>query len=145
MKYHFPNPDNNEWINKYNDLVDQIAEQEEYWKEYKKHQPKRNDKDLNCWKNTKAVTIHHIIPKKIDMSLLKDKNNLLYVPFKEHCDLHYYLWKSNPQYASHLWFIGIAGRRLGIWDLPNGEEEYKQLAKDTSLSRKKKKLNEKNI
>lgn len=134
----FPNPTNNEWINKYNKLVIEIKDKESYWKEYKKNQPKRNDKDNDCWKNSKAVTIHHIIPKSIDDSLVKDKTNLLFVPFKEHCLLHYYLWKSNPIYASQLWWICIAGRKLGLWDLPNGEEEYKQLAKDTSLLRKRK-------
>lgn len=133
----FPNPENNEWINKYNKLVVKIKQQELYWKEYKKTQPKRNDKDTNCWKNSKAVTIHHIIPKSIDETLVKDKDNLLFVPFAEHCLLHYYLWKSNPIYASQLWWICIAGRKLGKWDLPHGEEEYKQLAKDISLSRKK--------
>ena len=134
----FPNPTNNEWINKYNKLVIEIKDKESYWKEYKKNQPKRNDKDKDCWKNSKAVTIHHIIPKSIDDSLVKDKANLLFVPFKEHCLLHYYLWESNPIYASQLWWICIAGRKLGLWNLPNGEEEYKQLAKDTSLLRKRK-------
>lgn len=143
MNYLFPNPDNNEWIAKYNDLVTQIKAKEYYWKAYKKIQPKRNDKDPDCWKDCEAVTIHHIIPKKVNMDLVKDKDNLLYVPFKDHCMLHYYLWKADPKYAPHLWWIGIAGRKLGIWDLPGGEEEYKQLAKDVSLTRKKKK-NEKN-
>ena len=134
----FPNPSNNEWIDKYNKLVMLIKSQEDYWKEYKKTQPKRNDKDINCWKYSKAVTVHHIIPKSIDESLVKDKDNLLFVPFAEHCLLHYYLWRANSIYASQLWWICIAGRKMGIWDLPNGEEEYKQLAKDVSLSRKKK-------
>ena len=134
----FPNLLHNKWIDKYNQLVIAIKEKEAYWKEYKKTQPKRNDKDANCWKNSKAVTIHHIIPKSIDESLVKDKDNLLFVPFAEHCLLHYYLWKSNPIYASQLWWICIAGRKMGIWDLPHGEEEYKQLSKDISLSRKNK-------
>ena len=134
----FPNPSHNKWIDKYNKLVITIKKQEAYWKEYKKTQPKRNDKDANCWKNSKAVTIHHIIPKSIDESLIKDKDNLLFVPFVEHCLLHYYLWKSNPIYASQLWWICIAGRKLGIWDLPHGDKEYKQLSKDISLSRKNK-------
>lgn len=140
MKYRFPNPDNNEWINKYNDLVNLIESKEDYYKEYKKIQPKRNDKIHSGW-TKEQVGIHHIIPKKIDMSLVKDKNNLLYIPFKEHCDLHYYLWKANPQYAAHLWFIAIAGRKMKLWDLPGGEEEYKILSKDITLSRKNKSKN----
>ena len=135
----FPNPNNNEWIDKYNDLVKKIKSEESYWKEYKKTQPKRNDKDPNCWKNSKAVTIHHIIPKKIDPNLEKNKDNLLYVPFVEHCLLHYYLWKSNPIYASHLWWICIAGRKLSLWNLPGGENEYKELSKDLGKLRKLKK------
>ncbi len=126
----FPNPNNNEWIDKYNELVKKIKSEEEYWKEYKKHQPKRNDADPDCWKDSEAVTIHHIVPKKIDPSLMNDKDNLLYVPFKDHCNLHYYLWKANPIYAKHLWFIGIAGRKMGLWDLPGGDEEYELLKKD---------------
>lgn len=141
MKYHFPNPDGNEWISKYNELVDMIANDEAYWKEYKKTQPKRNDKDPNVWKNSKAVTIHHIIPKKINPELVKDPNNLLFVPFKEHCDLHYFLWRTNPEYAAHLWWIALAGRKLCLWDLPNGEPEYRQLSKDLALCRKKSKNN----
>ena len=136
MKYHFPNPDNNEWINKYNNLVDEIASREEYYIEIKKTQPKRDDKIQSGWSATQ-IGIHHIIPKKIDMSLVKDKNNLLYIPFKEHCDLHYYLWKANPIYAAHLWFIAVAGRKMNIWDVPGGEEEYKQLSRDVQLSRRK--------
>ena len=119
MKYHFPNTNNNEWIDKYNKLVDEVASKEDYYKEYKKHQSKRDDKH---WENytLEHVGIHHIIPKKIDMTLLKDKNNLLYIPLKHHLELHYYLWK-----------------KMKLWDLPGGENEYRQLAKDTALSRKK--------
>ena len=136
MKYHFPNTNNNEWIDKYNKLVDEVASKEDYYKEYKKHQSKRDDKH---WENytLEHVGIHHIIPKKIDMTLLKDKNNFLYIPLKHHLELHYYLWKADPKYASHFWFICIAARKMKLWDLPRGENEYRQLAKDTALSRKK--------
>lgn len=137
MKYHFPNPDNNEWIDKYNKLVAEIAAKEDYYKEYKAHQTKRDDKH---WENYTLdhVGVHHIIPKKVDMSLMKDKDNLLYVPFGKHLDLHYFLWKADPKYGAHLWFIAIAARKMKLWDLPGGEQEYKQLSKDISLSRKKK-------
>lgn len=78
----FPNPNNNEWLNKYNELVSEIKSKEDYFKEYKKTQPKRNDKEKKYDKNN--VGIHHIIPKKVDMSLINDKDNLLYVPFDKH-------------------------------------------------------------
>jgi hypothetical protein len=139
MVYLFPNDSNNSWITKYNNLVIKIKKQEDYWKEYKKTQPKRNDKDPDCWKNSKSVTIHHIIPKSLRPDLVKNKDNLLFVPFKEHCILHYYLWKADPIYASQLWWICIAGRKMNIWDLPGGEEDYKQLKEDLKLNRKIKK------
>lgn len=129
----FPNPNNNEWIDKYNILAKTIKDKEDFYKEYKKRQPKRNDKERNVTKD--FVTIHHIIPKKIEMKLVKNKENLLYVPFDLHCMLHYYLWKADKQYANHLWFICIAGRKLGIWDLPGGEDEYEQLKKDLKNKR----------
>ena len=141
--YNFPNPNNDKWISKYNDLVNEVASNQDYYKEYKKTQPKRNDKAIDGF-SADNVTIHHIIPKKIDMSLVKDKNNLLYIPFNKHCDLHYYLWKSNKEYALHLWFICLAARKMKIWDLPGGEIEYKQLKKDLSycIQLKKKNKNE---
>ena len=134
----FPNEESNEWIDKYNELVIEIKNQEDYWKEYKKTQPKRNDKHPENYMLSKMVTVHHIIPVSIDESLSKDKSNLLFVPLKEHCILHYYLWKANPLYAAQLWWIGMAGKKLGVWELPGGDNEYEQLKKDTVLSRKKK-------
>lgn len=41
----FPNTDNNEWITKYNELVLEIKANEDFYKEYKNTQPKRNDKE----------------------------------------------------------------------------------------------------
>ena len=135
----FPNFENNKWFDKYNELVKTIKADEIYYKNLKANQPKRNDKDGSLTKD--FVTIHHIIPKKVSMSLVKNKENLLYVPFDMHCILHYYLWKADPKYALHLWFICIAGRKFGIWDLPGGDEEYEQLKKDVSYCRKLKKEN----
>ena len=132
----FPNFENNPWINKYNELVTKIKSNETYYKYIKEIQPKRNDKECTVTKD--FVTIHHIIPKKVEMGLVKNKENLLYVPFDLHCMLHYYLWKANPQYANHLWFICIAGRKMGIWDLPGGEDDYEQLKKDVGKYKKNK-------
>lgn len=134
----FPNPTNNEWINKYNELVHEIKLKEDYYKEYKKHQSKRNDKDTSSY-TVNHVNVHHIIPKKVDMSLVKDKDNLLYVPFGIHIDLHYYLWKADYHYGPHLYFLCIAGRKMKLWDLPNGEDDWKQLCEDCALVRKENK------
>ena len=133
----FPNFDNNPWIDKYNELVRNIKADEFHYKTMKETQPKRNDKEETISKD--FITIHHIIPKKVSMSLVKNKDNLLYVPFDLHCMLHYYLWKADPKYGAHLWFICIAGRKYGIWDLPGGEEEYEQLKKDVGAYKKLKK------
>ena len=136
----FPNFDNNQWIEKYNVLVKKVKANEAHYKLVKETQPKRNDKENTVTKD--FVTIHHIIPKKVEMGLVKNKENLLYVPFDLHCLLHYYLWKANPKYASHLWFLCIAGRKIGIWDLPGGEEEYSQLKIDVAAYKKQKKQKE---
>jgi hypothetical protein len=133
----FPNFDNNPWIEKYNVLVKEIKSNEAYYKQVKEGQPKRNDKTHSGW-TADQVGIHHIIPKKVDMGLVKNKDNLLYIPFDLHCTLHYYLWKADPKYAPHLWFICIAGRKMGIWDLPGGEEEYNQLKLDVAAYKKSK-------
>lgn len=141
--FQFPNFDNNPWITKYNELVREIKSNESYYKMIKETQPKRNDKESTVTKD--FVTIHHIIPKKVDMGLVKNKDNLLYVPFDLHCMLHYYLWKADSKYANHLWFICIAGRKMGIWDLPGGEEDYEQLKRDVGKYKKNKQNAAKNI
>jgi len=141
--FQFPNFDNNPWITKYNELVREIKSNESYYKIIKETQPKRNDKESTLTKD--FVTIHHIIPKKVEMGLVKNKENLLYVPFDLHCMLHYYLWKADSKYANHLWFICIAGRKMGIWDLPGGENEYEQLKKDIGKCCKNKQNTAKNI
>ncbi len=141
--FQFPNFNNNPWITKYNELVREIKSNESYYKMIKETQPKRNDKKSTVTKD--FVTIHHIIPKKIEMGLVKNKENLLYVPFDLHCMLHYYLWKADSKYANHLWFICIAGRKMGIWDLPGGEKDYEQLKKDIGKYSKNKQNTAKNI
>lgn len=135
----FPNPNNNEWITKYNDLVDKIKLNEEYYKEFKKTQPKRKDIDASNY-NINNVGIHHIIPKKIDPSLSKDKSNLLYVPFKDHMMLHYFLWKADYHYSLHMLFIAAFARKYNLWEFPNGEEEWKELCKDCAITRKENKI-----
>ena len=134
-KYHFPNPENNEWLNKYNSLVDEVASMEDDYKDYKKKQPKRNDKDPSSWTEN-SVGIHHIVPKKIDPDLKNNKDNLLYITFRDHCWLHYYLWRADPQYAKHFWFLLQAARKMGIWSLPGGEEEYEQIKSDVGKYKK---------
>ena len=136
--YLFPNDSNNEWISKYNKLVLEVKAKEAENKEHKKNQPKRNDKDLDSYP-IDNIGIHHIIPKKIDPSLEKDKDNLLYVSLEDHINLHYYLWKANKEYSLHLWFIYVFARKHNLWTLPGGEEEFSELKKDVAFARMLKK------
>ena len=131
----FPNPGGNEWIDKYNSLVSEIKAKEDYYKEYKKTQPKRDDKTKTYDKNN--VGIHHIIPKSIDPSLLKDPENLLYVPFYFHLELHYYLWKASPEYANQLRFLLAAARSWEICEIPGGSETWEGVFSTKGTKNKK--------
>ena len=133
--YLFPNPNNNFWINKYNNLVKIIKSKEKENKEIKENQQKRNDK-LKKYYST-SIGIHHIIPKSLRPDLVKDKDNFLYVNFSDHMLLHYYLWKADSNYASQLWFGCVYGRKYKLWDLPNGEKDYEQLKKDLKRNKNK--------
>lgn len=125
----FDNPNNNEWIDKYNKLIEDVelgvrvfSNNKETWEEGK-------------------LSLHHIIPRSINPDLTDDTDNHIYLPFKEHMDLHYWLWKYDPKYAPQLWFGCVYGRKNGLWNLPGGDEEYEQLKKDVAKYRKKKKKN----
>lgn len=131
----FPNPRNCPWLGLYNEICREVKGMEEYYKEYKKTQPKRNDV-LNSY-DRNNVGIHHIIPKKIDMSLVKDPENLLYVPFDKHLLLHYYLWKSDYHYAPHLRFLAAAARSWNICELPE-DGLWEQIVRDCERTRKEK-------
>lgn len=109
--YQFPNPQNNEWINKYNEKVREIKSQEEINKEKRRQQSKRDEGTYTA----EHIGIHHILPKSINPEYKKDKNNFLYVSFKDHMDLHYYLWKADPKYARQLWF-GCVGNEKWIME-----------------------------
>lgn len=133
--YRFPNPDNNEWINKYNELVAKVESGEIVFEQNVVSE--QNGEAGRIDKLVKGkTTLHHIIPRSISPELTKDKNNHIYVPFKEHMDLHYYLWKADKSYARQLWFGCVFGRKHGLWNLPNGDEEYEQLKKDLNYGRK---------
>ena len=138
--YRFPDTTNNEWIKKYNQLIEDIETKKI---EFNKDYLNINRSDYNTNEEYRMARLksgsggyHHIIPKKIDPSLEKDKKNLIWLPFKEHMDLHYYLWKANPLYGIHLWFGCIYGRKHKLWDLPGGEDEYNQLKIDVGKYKK---------
>lgn len=116
----FPNPSANEWLDKYNALIESIESGKIVFPE-------------GTW-----LGKHHIIPKSIAPELLKDPENLVTLPFAEHMDLHYFLWKADPAYARQLWFGAVYGRKHKLWDLPGGDAEYEQLKRDLALRKKKK-------
>ena len=126
----FENPNDNEWINKYNKLIEEVELGERVFS---------NKETLKEGK----LGLHHIIPRSISPELTEDKNNHIYLPFKEHMDMHYWLWKFDPKYAPQLWFGCVYGRKNGLWDLPGGDEEYEQLKKDVHTYRKRKNKEEK--
>ena len=99
------------WLEKYNTLVEEVESGKRSF-------------------NGQKLTIHHIIPRSVDSSLAKDKDNQIWLPFKEHMDMHYWLWKHDSKFAKQLWFGCTYGRKHGLWDLPGGDAEYELLKKD---------------
>lgn len=136
MKYKFPNDTNNEWIHKYNELIEDV---EPYEKERLLVIKDKNiSESMLKGPLDGPVGVHHIIPRSLHPELTKARENLIYVTFSEHMTLHYYLWKADPKYSMQLWFGCVYGRKHKLWDLPNGEEEYKLLKRDVNEYRKKK-------
>lgn len=137
----FPNPDNNAWISRYNQLIEDVESGKLIFNFIPIDKTKFSDRESYRIANARAgkLTLHHIIPKKIDPSLEKCKENFIYVPFKEHMDLHYYLWKADKRYAPHLRFGAAFGRKYGLWDFPGGDSEYEQMKLDCIEYKKKKK------
>lgn len=103
-----------EWLDKYNKLVEDIMTRKVRF-------------ELN------KLNMHHIVPKSVAPELDKPIENHIHLPFQYHMDLHYYLWRHDPQYAVQLWFGCVWGRKHHKWDLPGGDEEYKQLKEDVTL------------
>lgn len=122
----FENPNNNEWLVKYNKLIEDVELGIVVF-----------EKDKETLVEGK-LTLHHIIPRSVSPELTNNKENHIYLPFKEHMDLHYWLWKFDPSYAPQLWFGCVYGRKNGLWDLPGGEEEYEKLKEDVKKYRKRK-------
>ena len=142
----FPNEENNEWLNKYNSLIDDIENgriqfSKEYLKVNKNDYTNREEYRIARLK-LGSGGYHHIIPKKVNPELENVKDNKVWVPFIEHMNLHYYLWKYNKYYGIHLWFGCVFGRKHKLWDLPT-EDEYNQLKKDVNeyIKNKKKGIN----
>ena len=127
--YRFPNPTNNEWLDKYNKLIEQVESGAMVFESNVVSDKKGEEGRLDKIRKGKT-TLHHIIPRSIAPELTTDKNNHIWLPFQEHMNLHYYLWKADKSYAKQLWFGCVFGRKHGLWNLPGGDEEYEQLKLD---------------
>ena len=124
----FDNPNNDEWLNKYNKLVEDVE------------LGVKSFSDKETLEEGK-LGLHHIIPRSVSPELKDNKENHIYLPFKEHMDMHYWLWRYDPKYAPQLWFGCVYGRKNGLWDLPGGDIEYEKLKEDVKKYRKRKSRN----
>jgi len=109
MKYTIPNPDNDEWLNKYNKLV-------------------------NIDFGRAGKSLHHILPRCKYPEYEKDKKNFAMLPIDMHWKAHYYLWKYSWEYALEFQFIhNGCKKRYGVHIT---DEEEKQLREDIKLVRR---------
>ena len=117
----FPNPDNNEYLTKYNKLSK---------KGYDPDSPYYKMK--NIWKN-QGMTLHHILPRSVYPEYTDDKENHTFLSYEDHANAHYYLWKGtqDPKYAMAFWFIYIYGRKNRNYTIP--EDDDKLLHEDVHI------------
>ena len=111
--YRFHDNNGSVWLRKYNDVIS-----------------KAEEGHLYEGKDDEHMTLHHIIPRSVDVSLKDDKMNHVYLSFYDHAMMHYWMWKHDRKYARQLWFIAVYGRKNRLWDFPEGEQEYEQLKND---------------
>lgn len=131
----FPNPDGNEWLTRYNDLVKSAFDEHRDFKANIRESRSISDSIERLRRG--KLTLHHIIPRSLAPELTNDPDNFVYLTFSEHMDAHYYLWKADPKYGIQLWFGCVFGRKHKIWNLPGGESEYEILKKDVAAQRRK--------
>ena len=110
--YEFPNPDNIDFLILYNDLCrDGIPYN---------HVQGVTKKQLR----DAGYSLHHIIPKSFDPSLEHDPENLVYLPFNDHANAHYYLWKGleTMEAAMAFWFIYVYGQKNLGYTIPSEDD-----------------------
>jgi hypothetical protein len=115
MKYSIDNPDNNEWLAKYNELC-----------------------ATDFSGATERLSLHHILPRNKYPELANDICNHALLPIRQHWEAHYYLWKADRQYALEFWFCYVYFRKHKNWQLT--PEEHRQLCLDCAWCRKQRKL-----
>lgn len=109
----YPNPKRSWWLMRYNALVTKIKSGKLKFPE-------------GSW-----LGKHHVIPRSERPDLQRDQRNIVVLPFTEHMDLHYFLWRAEPtrRHAQQLWWGCVYGRKNKLWDLPGGDRELEKLKK----------------
>ena len=119
MKYRLPNPDNNEWIAKCNDIIGK-----------NENNVQLKPKDPNY----KKYSLHHILIRSEYPELKNDLNNQIYLEVEDHINLHYYMWKGNSKYCAAFWFCYVWFHKNFGYNIT--DEEYLQLKEDMKVYRK---------
>lgn len=118
-KFHLDNPDNNEWLNKVNELIDKYA-----------------DYDRKSHPEVK-LSFHHILIRSLYPEYTNDEQNHLYMPWNDHWLIHYYMWKADAKYCAAFWFCYVYFKKH--FNMTITDEEYSQLKLDMSTYRKNRK------
>lgn len=110
MRYRLENPDNNEWLNKANALIDKY----EYVTK-------------TTYPGVK-LSLHHILIRSLYPDLAKDKNNIIYMAWQDHWLIHYYMWKADRKYCAAFWFCYVYFKKH--YNMKITSDEEKQLKSD---------------
>ena len=117
-KFHLENNDNNEWLNKANELID-----------------KYSNIDKSMYKDIK-LSLHHILIRSIYPQYTNDERNHLWMTWQDHWLIHYYMWKADTKYCAAFWFCYVYFKKH--FNMTITDEECAQLKSDMSAYRKNK-------
>ena len=116
MKYRFPNPTNNPFINEYNKIVTKYE---------------------NCVQTKdNTLSLHHILPRSTFPEFKNDPLNHLYLPVMEHINIHYLLWLGLPEYCAAFWFCYVYFHKHAGYNIPDYLVE--RLKRDMRIYRRNK-------
>ena len=119
-KYRLNNPNNNEWLNKTNALIDKYE-----------NVTKQTNPELK-------LSFHHILIRSLYPELTNDERNHLWMTWQDHWLIHYYMWKADSKYCAAFWFCYVYFKKH--YNMLITEEEETQLKKDMSAYRRQKKV-----
>lgn len=116
MKFRLDNPDCNEWIVKANALISK----------YEDWTPKNHPRA--------KLSLHHILIRSKFPQLKDDPNNVVWLPYRIHWLIHYYMWRANSDYCAAFWFCYVYFKKHYGMTIPGDEET--RLIHDMSLYKK---------